>query len=476
MSMSVKAASSSSTSRNPSARQNRRATSRGMSVRAATSAWVRRCPAGTSMRSTTSRSSTSSSTARSISSSVHPSSSSRVAHPGQGLDRGRCSRRLSSTGSAGRAATAHPRSAPALWRCHHRCLHWPCGPPRRASRPSRGLGLGPRAVLVPIKAFHEAKRRLDHALTASERADLARSMAAQVVEAAASPTRRRGLRRQRRRRLGPPARGALVVWEPGRGLNGAVEAGVDHLRDAGVAHVTVSHADLPRARGLAAVGGHPGITLVPDRYGNGTNVIAVPTDAGFRFSYGPGILRPAPGRGRTARDGRRGSSTFPTWPGTSTSPADMVPAVAARSSVTEGPRRRPGHPGADPPVSGLPDRRPARHATVTVDLPAPAVALAVGAHPDDIEFGAGATLAKWAASGCSVHLLVLTDGSKGAGTRTRTSAPGGGQRRRECRAAAAVHRRWYDRATTDGDRVLLPRLRRRRAGERRPTTDGKWPG
>ena len=47
------------------------------------------------------------------------------------------------------------------------------------------------------------------------------------------------------------------------------------------------------------------------------------------------------------------------------------------------------------------------------DLSTPHVALAVGAHPDDIEFGAGATLAKWAANGCVVHLLVCTDGSKG---------------------------------------------------------------
>jgi LmbE family N-acetylglucosaminyl deacetylase len=39
--------------------------------------------------------------------------------------------------------------------------------------------------------------------------------------------------------------------------------------------------------------------------------------------------------------------------------------------------------------------------------------LAVGAHPDDIEFGCGATLARWAASGSEVVLLVLTDGSKG---------------------------------------------------------------
>lgn len=48
-----------------------------------------------------------------------------------------------------------------------------------------------------------------------------------------------------------------------------------------------------------------------------------------------------------------------------------------------------------------------------MNLPAPRVAVAVGAHPDDVEFGCGATLAKWAAAGCVVHHVVLTDGSKG---------------------------------------------------------------
>ena len=62
--------------------------------------------------------------------------------------------------------------------------------------------------------------------------------------------------------------------------------------------------------------------------------------------------------------------------------------------------------------------------TITsVDLPTPAVALAVGAHPDDVEFGCGGTLAKWAAGGCVVHHLVLTDGSKGTwDVRADTSA------------------------------------------------------
>lgn len=45
--------------------------------------------------------------------------------------------------------------------------------------------------------------------------------------------------------------------------------------------------------------------------------------------------------------------------------------------------------------------------------PTPRSALAIGAHPDDIEFQCGATLARWAHDGCVVHLLVLTDGSKG---------------------------------------------------------------
>jgi len=48
-----------------------------------------------------------------------------------------------------------------------------------------------------------------------------------------------------------------------------------------------------------------------------------------------------------------------------------------------------------------------------VDLPVPARALAIGAHPDDIEFECGGTLAKWGAAGAAIHLLVCTDGSKG---------------------------------------------------------------
>ena len=44
----------------------------------------------------------------------------------------------------------------------------------------------------------------------------------------------------------------------------------------------------------------------------------------------------------------------------------------------------------------------------------PERALAVYAHPDDPEISCGATLARWAAGGCEVHVLVLTRGEKGS--------------------------------------------------------------
>jgi LmbE family N-acetylglucosaminyl deacetylase len=49
-----------------------------------------------------------------------------------------------------------------------------------------------------------------------------------------------------------------------------------------------------------------------------------------------------------------------------------------------------------------------------VNLPVPERALAIAAHPDDVEFGCGGTLAKWAAAGTVVNHLVCTDGSKGS--------------------------------------------------------------
>ena len=145
----------------------------------------------------------------------------------------------------------------------------------------------PTAVLVPVKAFDQAKLRLAPALDASARAELARAMASHVVRAAGSlpvavvcddhevATWAREM-------------GASVIWRPGRGLNGAVEDGVRELADAGHARVIVAHADLPHAGAFAWVADFDGITLVPDRREDGTNVVCVPAGAPFVFAYGPG--------------------------------------------------------------------------------------------------------------------------------------------------------------------------------------------
>jgi len=51
---------------------------------------------------------------------------------------------------------------------------------------------------------------------------------------------------------------------------------------------------------------------------------------------------------------------------------------------------------------------------LSLDIRRPARALAVGAHPDDVEFGCGGTLAKWAGDGTTIMHVVCTDGSKGS--------------------------------------------------------------
>ena len=60
--------------------------------------------------------------------------------------------------------------------------------------------------------------------------------------------------------------------------------------------------------------------------------------------------------------------------------------------------------------------------------------LAIGAHPDDLEFFAGATLAGLAAAGASVTMLICTDGARGAHDGTGLAA----RRRDEAVQAAAV--------------------------------------
>jgi 2-phospho-L-lactate guanylyltransferase len=85
--------------------------------------------------------------------------------------------------------------------------------------------------------------------------------------------------------------GAFHVKDPGGGLDGAVSAGVAAAGRWGHDWVVVAHADLPFPDDLAALGkpvSPDDIVLVPDRHGDGTNVISVGAHREFRFQYGVG--------------------------------------------------------------------------------------------------------------------------------------------------------------------------------------------
>jgi len=146
------------------------------------------------------------------------------------------------------------------------------------------------AVLVPVKAFVDAKQRLAETLGVEARRTLAQAMAETVLRAA-QPLPVTVVCDHDEVRTWAEARGAEVLWTPGLGLNGAVAAGVAHLARHGFDRAVVAHADLPLADELAWLVDGDGVTLVPDRHGDGTNVACVPSRSGFTFAYGPGSLR-----------------------------------------------------------------------------------------------------------------------------------------------------------------------------------------
>jgi 2-phospho-L-lactate/phosphoenolpyruvate guanylyltransferase len=161
------------------------------------------------------------------------------------------------------------------------------------------------AVLIPLKAFASAKARLAPMVDGPDRSALAQRMAAGVVRAAV-PLPTWVVCDDPEVAAWSLRHGAGVCWRRAPGLNPAVTAGVGFLAADGVDRVVVAHADLPRATAgsLVALTDHdPGaVVIVPDRHRDGSNVVVVPSDAGFRFAYGPGSF--AAHRAEAARLGR----------------------------------------------------------------------------------------------------------------------------------------------------------------------------
>jgi len=140
---------------------------------------------------------------------------------------------------------------------------------------------------MPVKAFTAAKGRLSVVLDRFARADLARWLAGRVVAAAGElPTF--VACDDDEVAAWADEHGAEVLWSPGLGLNGAVDAGRATIAGKGFDHVVIAHSDLPLAADLTQLVVPEAITLVPDRRRDGTNVMAVPLDVELPAAYGGG--------------------------------------------------------------------------------------------------------------------------------------------------------------------------------------------
>ncbi|MDP1792644.1 MAG: 2-phospho-L-lactate guanylyltransferase [Acidimicrobiales bacterium] len=142
------------------------------------------------------------------------------------------------------------------------------------------------AVVVPIRGFRVGKARLASVLSEDERAALSRRMAAGVLEAAA-PLPVYVVSSDDEVRAFAQSKRAHLVDDAGS-LDAAARAGLEAARADGATRVIIVHADLAKPTPFAWVGEFDGVTIVPDRHGEGTNVLGLPTDTEFEFAYGDG--------------------------------------------------------------------------------------------------------------------------------------------------------------------------------------------
>jgi 2-phospho-L-lactate guanylyltransferase len=149
-------------------------------------------------------------------------------------------------------------------------------------------------AVLPIKSFPRAKSRT--ALAEGERAALAESMARDVLRAlAAAESLREIVVVTREPRAVAAARevGAHVVDDPSEaGHSQAARLGVDAAVWRGAARVLLVPGDCPlldtaEVDHLLAVA-RPGVTIVPDRHGTGTNALVLDPPDAMAPSFGPG--------------------------------------------------------------------------------------------------------------------------------------------------------------------------------------------
>ncbi len=140
------------------------------------------------------------------------------------------------------------------------------------------------AIVVPLKQFDLAKDRLrqsaDLDVTALAeklaRGVLLKSWPRHVIVLSEHPDVTRFA----------SSVGAEVWSSRATNLNEAVQDAYRGLADR-FERLIIVHGDLRRPEGLGEFMPEPGITIVTDHRGEGTNVLVVPTGLDFHFAYGP---------------------------------------------------------------------------------------------------------------------------------------------------------------------------------------------
>jgi 2-phospho-L-lactate guanylyltransferase (CobY/MobA/RfbA family) len=143
------------------------------------------------------------------------------------------------------------------------------------------------AIVVPIKRFDVAKVRLRQGGVADV-TSLARSLAAGVL-AASAPRHIVVVSESKDVTHFAEVHGAEVLELPSTGLNGALQGAYEALGPR-FEFLILVHGDLRFPEGLGQFAFEPGITIITDHHGEGTNVMALATGLDFHFSYGPGSL------------------------------------------------------------------------------------------------------------------------------------------------------------------------------------------
>ncbi len=139
------------------------------------------------------------------------------------------------------------------------------------------------AFVVPLKQFDLAKERLRAGGT-NDVTRLARDLAIDVLRSCA-PRHVIVVSESATISRFAEEHGAEVWHSDATSLNGAVQGAYEGLSDR-FDRLLVVHGDLRSPDGLGSFDPTPGITIVTDHHGLGTNVLALPTGLDFHFAYG----------------------------------------------------------------------------------------------------------------------------------------------------------------------------------------------